>query len=151
MPFRYRLQKILNYRENQREEQRMRVQKAQSAVNKAEEDIKRNNQLILETKNGMRTAAPEMYEFYDNYLKHLWEEAERLENIRIELQKILDEELEKLVKCEQAVKVLEKHKDKNKEVYIQEEKASELKQFSELGVTRFYRQKQETIQQDKGE
>lgn len=148
MPFRYRLQKILDFRINQKEEQRLRVQKAQNAVRKAEEDIRRNNQEIEDTKTGMRTAKPEMYEFYDKYLEHLWDEAERLENIRIELQNILDDELRKLVKCEQAVKVLEKHKEKNREAYLQEEKAQELKQFSELGVTRHYRHQQEILDEE---
>ena len=109
MPFRYRLQKVLDFRINQKEEQRIRVQKAQAAVIKAEQDIARNNQLISDTKQGMRTADPSMYEFYDNYLKHLWEEAEKLEAIRVELQAKLDEEIAKLVKCEQNVKVLEKN------------------------------------------
>jgi flagellar export protein FliJ len=143
MPFRYRLQKILNYRINQKEEQLMRVQKAQQAVNEAELNIQKNNQTIVETKQGMRTAEPSLYEYYDKYLKHLYEEAERLEQIRIELQKQLEMEIQKLVKCEQNVKVLEKHKDKNKELYIEEEKKEELKQYSEVGVTRFYRKKQE--------
>ena len=146
MPFHYRLQKILNYRENQREEQRLRVQKAQHAVNEAEENIRKNNQAIYDTKNGMRTADPSLYEYYDKYLKHLYEEGEKLEQIRQQLQEILDEELKKLVKCEQNVKVLEKHKDKNKEIFIQEEKNEELKRFSELGVTRFHRNKIENQQ-----
>ena len=121
----------------------MRVQKAQQAVREAELNIQKNNQSIEETKQGMRTAEPSLYEYYDNFLKHLYEEAERLEQIRIELQKQLDEEIQKLIKCEQNVKVLEKHKDKNKEIYVEEEKKEELKRFSELGVTRFYRKKQE--------
>ena len=150
MPFRYRLQKVLDFRINQKEEQLMRVQKAQ-AVYKAEEDIRRNNQLIAETKDGMRTADPTMYDYYDKYLKHLWEEAERLEQIRIELQKQLDIEIQKLVKCEQNVKVLEKHKEKNKELYLQEEKQAELKNFSELGVTRFFRNKQEKLTEEERE
>ncbi|MGN0031262.1 MAG: flagellar export protein FliJ [Candidatus Gastranaerophilaceae bacterium] len=143
MPFRYRLQKILDFRINQKEEQRMRVQKAQQAVNEAEQNIKKNNQDILDTKEGMRTADPRMYESYDNFLNHLWEKAEQLEKKRQELQEVLDAEVAKLVKCEQAVKVLEKHKEKNKELYLAEEKAAELKQFSELGVTRFFKQAQE--------
>ena len=143
MPFRYRLQKVLNYRMNQREEQRTRVQKAQQAVNQAENEIKKNNQDILDTKQGMRSADPRMYETYDNFLQHLWEKAEQLEQKRQELQKKLDEEVQKLVKCEQAVKVLEKHKEKNKEIYLAEEKATELKQFSELGVTRFFKKVQD--------
>src|SRR5574344_19790 len=127
MPFRYRLQKILDFRISQKEEQRMRVQRAQEAVNKAENDIKKNNQDILDTKEGMRTADPMMYETYDKFLKHLWELAEQLEAIRQELQRKLDIEIQKLVKCEQAVKVLEKHKEKNKEIYIQEERKRNLK------------------------
>lgn len=143
MPFRYRLQKVLDFRINQREEQRTRVQKAQQAVNQAENEIKKNNQDILDTKQGMRAADPMMYEVYDNFLQHLWEKAEQLEQKRQELQKKLDEEVQKLVKCEQAVKVLEKHKEKNKEIYLAEEKAAELKQFSELGVTRFFKKVQD--------
>ena len=91
----------------------------------------------------MRAADPMMYEAYDNFLQHLWEKAEQLEQKRQELQKKLDEEVQKLVKCEQAVKVLEKHKEKNKEIYLAEEKAAELKQFSELGVTRFFKKVQD--------
>lgn len=148
MPFRYRLQKILDFRINQKEEQLMRVQKAQQAVYQAEQDIKKNNQDILDTKEGMRQADPMMYESYDNYLRHLWKKAEELEAVRQDLQKKLDIELAKLVKCEQAVKVLEKHKEKNKEIYLAEEKAAELKQFSELGVTRFFKQSQERSQEE---
>lgn len=148
MPFRYRLQKILDFRINQKEEQRMRVQKAQQAVYQAEQDIKKNNQDILDTKEGMRTADPRMYESYDKFLKHLWERAEQLEAVRQELQNKLDLEIQKLVKCEQAVKVLEKHKEKNKEIYLQEEKSAELKQFSELGVTRFFKQAQERAEDE---
>lgn len=151
MPFRYRLQKILDFRINQKKEQRMKVQKAQQAVYQAEQDIKKNNQDILDTKEGMRVANPMMYESYDNFLQHLWQKAEQLEAVRQDLQKKLDIEVQKLVKCEQAVKVLEKHKEKNKEIYLAEEKAAELKQFSELGVTRFFKQSQERAEEEEKE
>ena len=151
MPFRYRLQKIVDFRINQKEEQRMKVQKAQQAVYQAEQDIKKNNQDILDTKEGMRVADPMMYESYDNFLQHLWKKAEQLEAVRQDLQKKLDIEVQKLVKCEQAVKVLEKHKEKNKEIYLAEEKAAELKQFSELGVTRFFKQSQERAEEEEQE
>ena len=151
MPFRYRLQKILDFRINQKEEQRMKVQKAQQAVYQAEQDIKKNNQDILDTKEGMRVANPMMYESYDNFLQHLWQKAEQLEAVRQDLQKKLDIEVQKLVKCEQAVKVLEKHKEKNKEIYLAEEKAAELKQFSEIGVTRFFKQSQERAEEEEKE
>lgn len=79
-----------------------------------------------------------MMEYYDNYLHHLWDKADALEQERKRLQAILDEERQKLVKLEQAVKVVEKHKEKQKEAYLEEQKAIELKQFSEIGVQRFF-------------
>ena len=84
-----------------------------------------------------------MMEYYDNYLHHLWDKAEALEQERQRVQAILDEETQKLIKLEQAVKVLEKHKEKQREAYLEEEKAQELKQFSEIGVQRFFIQSRE--------
>lgn len=124
------------------------MQKAQQAVYQAKENIRRNEQEIQTTKQNMRIANPMMYETYDNYLLHLWDKAEQLEAIRVELQNKLDEEKVKLVKLEQGVKVLEKHKEKNREAYIAEEKAAELKQYSELGVTRYFRQSQEKAEEE---
>ena len=148
MPFRYRLQKVLEFRIRKKEEQLMVVQKAQQAVFEAEENIRKNEEEIRTTKLNMRQADPMMYDTYDKYLIHLWEKAEKLEEIRKEAQRVLDEEKTKLVKLEQGVKVLEKHKEKNKEAYIAEEKAAELKKYSELGVTRFFRQSQERAEEE---
>ena len=148
MPFRYRLQKVLEFRIRKKEEQLLVVQKAQQAVFKAEEDIRKNEEEIRTTKLNMRQADPMMYDTYDKYLVHLWEKAEQLEQVRQEAQRILDIEKAKLVKLEPAVKVLEKHKEKNKDAYIAEEKAAELKKYSELGVTRFFRQRQEKLEED---
>ena len=148
MPFRYRLQKVLEFRIRKKEEQLMVVQKAQQAVFIAEENIRKNNQEIQDTKTNMRKADPMMYETYDKYLIYLYEKAKQLEEIRIEAQRKLDEEKQKLVKLEQAVKVLEKHKAKNREAYIAEEKAAELKKYSELGVTRFFAQSQERQEEE---
>ena len=60
----------------------------------------------------------------------------------------LNEEKQKLVKLEQAVKVLEKHKDKQKEAYREEQKAIELKQFSEIGVQRFFIRAREEAEEE---
>lgn len=148
MPFRYRLQKILDFRIRKKEEQLMVVQKAQQAVFTAEENIRKNNEEIKATQINMRQADPMMYEAYDKYLIYLWEKAEQLEQIRVEAQNQLDIEKQKLVKLEQAVKVLEKHKDKSREAYLEEEKKAELKQYSELGVTRYFAQSKERQEQE---
>ena len=151
MPFRYRLQKVLEFRIRKKDKKLMVVKKVQQGVFIAEENIRKNNQEIQDTKINMRKADPMMYETYDKYLSHLYDKGVKLEEIRAEAQRKLDEEKQKLVKLEQAVKVLEKHKEKNREAYIAEEKAAELKQFSELGVTRFFAQSQERHEEEERE
>lgn len=148
MPFRYRLQKILEFRIRKKEEQEAVVQKAQQAVHQAEMDIKQNNDEIAQTAQAKRMTDYRMMEYYDKYLHHLWDKAEELEKKREEAQKVLDDEMEKLVKCEQEVKVLENHKEKKKEQFIAEEKAAELKMFSELGVQRHFIRAKENEQEE---
>lgn len=138
MPFVYRLQKVLEFRIRVKEQQLLVVQKAQQDVYLQEEKIRQNEAEIRQTIQNKRTADFRMMEYYDNYLHHLWDKADALEQERRRLQAILDEEQKKLVKLEQAVKVVEKHKEKQREAYLEEQKAIELKQFSEIGVQRFF-------------
>ncbi len=138
MPFRYRLESILKVRIRKKEAQLIVVQKAQQAVFEAEERIRQNEAEIQQTIQNKKTADFRMMEYYDNYLHHLWDKAEVLEQERLRVQEVLDEETRKLVKCEQEVKVVEKHKEKQREAYLEEEKKQELKQFSEIGVQRFF-------------
>ena len=148
MPFVYRLQKILDFRIRKKEEQLLVVQKAQQEVFLAEQRIKENEAEIQQTIENRKTADYKMMEYYDKYLHHLWDKADALELERQRLQEILDEEKAKLIKLEQAVKVLEKHKEKQKEAYLEEEKAQELRQFSEIGVQRFFIQSREKEEEE---
>jgi len=151
MPFVYRLQKILDFRIRKKEEQLLVVQKAQQEVYMAEQRIRENEAEIQQTIENRKTADYKMMEYFDKYLHHLWDKADALEEERQRLQAILDEEKIKLVKLEQAVKVLEKHKEKQKEAYLEEEKALELKQFSEIGVQRFFLQNRELEEEEQEE
>ena len=148
MPFVYRLQKILDFRIRKKEEQLLVVQKAQQEVFLAEQRIRENEAEIQQTIENRKTADDKMMEYYDKYLHHLWDKADALELERQRLQEILDEEKAKLIKLEQAVKVLEKHKEKQKEAYLEEEKAQELRQFSEIGVQRFFIQSREKEEEE---
>lgn len=148
MPFRYRLENILKVRIRKKEAQLAVVQKAQNDVFIAEEKIRQNEAEIQQTIKDKKTADFRMMEYYDNYLHHLWDKADALEQERRRLQAILDEEKQKLVKCEQEVKVLEKHKEKQREAYLEEEKAQELKQFSEIGVQRFFIHSREQAEEE---
>lgn len=149
MPFVYRLQKILDFRIRKKEEQLLVVQKAQQAVYVAEQKIRENEAEIQQTIQNKRNEKDfRMMEYYDKYLHHLWDKADALEAERARLQAILDEEKQKLIKMEQAVKVLEKHKEKQYEAYLEEEKAKELRQFSEIGVQRFFLQAREAAEEE---
>lgn len=152
MPFRYRLQKILDFRIRKKEEQLLVVQKAQQAVYIQEQKIQENNAEIQQTIQNKRNEKDfRMMEYYDKYLHHLWDKADALEAERKRLQAILDEEKAKLVQREQEVKVLEKHKEKQREAYLEEEKAIELRQFSEIGVQRFFIQARERDEEEAAE
>lgn len=138
MPFVYRLQKVLDFRIRKKEEQLLVVQKAQQDVYIAEERIRQNEAEIQQTIINKKTADFRMMEYYDKYLHHLWDKADILEQERKQVQAILDKEKQELTKREQEVKVVEKHKEKQREAYLEEQKAIELKQFSEIGVQRFF-------------
>lgn len=138
MPFQYRLQKILEFRIRKKEEQLQEVRKAQALVLKIEALIERNNKEIASTRTNMRKADFIMYEAYDNYLKHLYVIDENLQIDLRNAQEVLEEEKEKLRKLEQAVKILENHKERAREAYLEEEKAKELKMLSEIAVQRHF-------------
>lgn len=148
MPFVYRLQKILDFRIRKKEEQLLAVQRAQQELSIAEQNIILNDNEIEVTKQNQRQAVSLMMESYDKYLHHLWEKGKQLELIRQEKEKRLQEEIQKLVELEKAVKVLEKHKEKNKEAYIEEEKKLELKNLSEIGVQRHFQHTQQKYEED---
>ena len=138
MPFRYRMQKILEIRIRKKEEQMQAVIRAQDEVNRIELLIIKNLEQIKELTLQMRSAEPMMLERYDTFIKHLWQEDEKLKNQKREAEAVLEKEKELLKQREQEVSVLEKHKEHQKEDYIKEQKALELKELNEIGSQKFF-------------
>lgn len=143
MPFRYRLQKFLDIRINEKEEQLKVVQKAQEKVYQVEQKIIENDENIKSTRINMRQADPRMYDGYDKFLKHLYEIGAELQKEKEEAEKKLQEELEILKEKEQKVNVLEKHKEHKREEYLYEEKMAELKNLNEVGSQKHFARKKE--------
>lgn len=143
MPFRYRLQKFLEIRIKEKEEQIKVVQEAQMVLIEVENRIKENNQNIKDTRLNMRKSDPRMYDGFDKFLKHLYEIGEKLEIEKQEKEKILAHEMDVLREKEQKVSVLEKHKDHKKEEYLYEEKMAEMKILNEIGSQKHFARKQE--------
>lgn len=138
MPFRYRLQKFLEIRIRKKEEQLQVVIKAQNEVTRIENLIERNNREIQQTRVNMRKSDPRMYEGFDKFLKHLYIKGEELEVEKEHALKVLFQEMETLKEREKEVNVLEKHKEHQKEEYIKEQNALELKTLNEVASQKHF-------------
>ncbi|MCD7740513.1 MAG: flagellar FliJ family protein [Candidatus Gastranaerophilales bacterium] len=151
MPFRYRLQKVLDFRIRKKEEQLQAVIKAKNEADRIQGLIDANNIEIAGVIKIMRTTSDfRMMDTYDKYLKHLYEKGEELQKQLQEALKKLEEEKQKLIECEKEVKVLEKHKEKALEVYKEEEKKAENKMLSEVAVQKYF-ERTKKRKEDEGE
>ncbi len=151
MPFRYRLQKVLDFRIRKKEEQLQQVIKAKNEVDRIQGLIDENKEEISGVIKIMRSTPDyRLMDSYDKYLKHLYKKEEELIKQRTEAERVLEAEKQKLIECEKEVKVLEKHKEKAKEVYIEEEKQAENKELSEIAVQKYF-QKTKTQKEEESE
>ncbi|MBR1754350.1 hypothetical protein IJ732_05875 [bacterium] len=116
----------------------MAVQRAQEAYAAAKMNTQKNMEELQATIAQKKSADFSMYESYDKYIHHLWEKDVHLRQVEAEKQEAIKIEQQKLVECEMEVKVLEKHKEKCRDIYKEEEKAAELKEMSEVGVQKFF-------------
>ncbi len=148
MPFNYRLQKFLEIRIRKKEEQLAVVQKCQEEVIRIERLIEANNKNIQDTRINMRKSDPRMYDGFDKFLKHLYEEGEKLEAERQKALEILKKEEEILHQREREVDVLEKHKEHKKEEYLYEEKMRELKTLNEIGSQKHFTKSRENAYEE---
>ena len=151
MPFRYRLQKMLDFRIRKKEEQLQEVIKAKNEVDRIQGLIDANNEEISGVIYTMRnTSDYRQMDLYDKYLKHLYVKGEELEKQKQEALQALEVEKQKLVEREKEVKVLEKHKERALEAYREEEKQKEIKLLSEVAVQKYF-QKSKEKKVDEGE
>ena len=148
MPFNYRLQKFLEIRIRKKEEQLAVVQECQKEVMRIEGLINENNKNIQDTRINMRKSDPRMYDGFDKFLKHLYEEGEKLEQKRQEALDILHKEEEILRQREMEVDVLDKQKKKKKEEYLYEEKMRELKTLNEIGSQKHFMKSRENASEE---
>ena len=145
MPFKYRLDKVLKYRIQKRDEQLNVVIEAQKEVQRIQAEIDKNKNSVALLRKTIYTAHHTLMENYDNYIKHLDEIIAQLEIKKQEAIDRLNEEKEKLAELEKAVKVLEKHKEKMLEQYKKEEKQAEMKILNEVAGQKHYAKMQEKI------
>lgn len=148
MPFKYRLEKILNFRIKKKDEQLEKVRKAQMEVARVEGLIKANLGQIKDTREGMRMADAMMLQHFDNFLQSLYEKDIALKEQKQAAIRFWQEQMMILQELEKAVKVLEKHKEKKKEEYDEEQKQIELRQLNEVGSLRHFARTREVEQEE---
>ena len=147
MPFRYRLQNIYNLRERKKKEQEQVVNDAQNAVRKVQVRLDAKVAEREDVRQQRKTANPMML---DNIDKLLIRYAEQIVEIKTELedvQRILAEEEAKLAICRQELEALEKHRERAKEEWLEEENQAEMKLLDEVASQRYFRQMVESAQE----
>jgi flagellar export protein FliJ len=145
VPFRYRLDKVLKYRIQKRDEQQNVVREAQNEVHRIQAEIDKNRNSVAVLRKSIRSAPHTLMESYDVYIKHLNEVIAQLEIKKEEAIQKLNEEKEKLAEMEKGVKVLEKHKEKMLEQYKEEEKQAEMKVLNEVAGQKHFAKMQERM------
>ncbi len=148
MPFHYRLDKVLKYRIQKRDEQQNVVVLAKNEVQRIQGEIDKNKNSAAVLRKNIRSAHHTLMENYDIYIKHLDEIIAQLEIEKQAAIEKLNEELEKLAELEKAVKVLEKHREKMLEQYKEEEKKAEMKVLNEVAGQKHYSKMQARIKEE---
>ena len=148
MPFVYRFQKVLNYRITKKQEQLEVVKLAEKEVIRIQSEIDENKNTIVVLRKSMYSSGNIMIERYDQYIRHLYDVINELEEEKYQAIQRLNEEKEKLLELEKAVKVLEKHKEKLKEQYLDEENKAEMKRMDEVAGLKHYAKTQERLNEE---
>lgn len=143
MRFNYRLQKILDLREQELEKVKTKFQKAAAEVRIAEEKIAKNRSDQLKTQKELVTktglASPELY---INRLKYLKNQLEILEEDLVRAKEKLAIVRKELLEAQQKTEALKKHREKKKSEYDLEEVKKEEKELNEIALI-MRRQQQE--------
>lgn len=137
-PFVYRLEKVLKYRINKKEEQLQIVRRAQMEVQRIQGEIDKNKATIVSLRQSMYQADHTLLDTYDKYIKHLYGVIDNLEVEKMRAIERLNEEIRKLEELEKSINALEKHKEKKHEEYLEEEKQIEMRMLDEVGSQKHF-------------
>ncbi len=133
--FKYRLQRILDLREQELEAAKVRYKDANQRVIEIGNKIKENHKSQINIKNKLAKGDfAESPIVSMNRAKFLEKEKERLEEEMIEAENYREEMRNEMIICQQKKEALEKHKEKEKEAFIVAELKKEEKELNELGL-----------------
>lgn len=137
--FAYRLQKVFELRERKKKQQEQRVIEAQRHVRDIELAIEEKKNEMRIVQQNMRTAPHTLMTAHDDFLQHLNIQLDMLYDDLRQAQAILEEERKLLIKAQADLEALNKHKEKAREEWLEEEKRQEMKVLDEVGGQRYFR------------
>lgn len=147
--FKYRLEKILDLREQELDKVKTKFQEAANKVNQIQNKIEQNRlqqgatQRDMVTPEGLRSP-----QLYVNRLKHLKNQLEELEQKLVRAKEELELVRQEMVEAQQKAEVLRKHKDKKQGEYNKAELKKEENEMNEMALL-MRRQKEEREKKDK--
>lgn len=140
--FVYRLQKIYELRERRVKEQEQKLIEARRAVQEKQSEIDAKKQEMKLVKENMLQASYLLMGDHDRYLFKSNQDLEQLNRELEQRKQRQREEAELLQQYQADLEALEKHKEKAKEEWQNEQKQKEIKQLDEVATQRFFRQGQ---------
>lgn len=117
-------------------------------VARVEGMIQANLKEVRDTREGMRIADALMLQHYDDFLQTLYEKDVQLKERKQLAIRFLQEQMDVLQEMEKGVKVLEKHKEKKREEYKEEQRQIEIRQLNEVGSLRHFAKTRENEQEE---
>jgi flagellar export protein FliJ len=134
-------------RERKKKEQEQVVNEAQNAVRKVQVRLDAKVSEREDVRHQRKTINPMMLDTIDKLLVRYAEQIVEIKTELDEANRILKEEEEKLAICRQELEALEKHKERAKEEWLEEEKQAEMKMLDEVASQRYFRQMVESAQE----
>lgn len=136
MSFKYRLQKVLELREQKLEKRKQEFAQQQQLITSLKEQIKANEQEQNTGKHKLATGQTDGMSsiVYINHLKSLENQKEILDNKLCEEELILLECRQLMLKAQQQLEILIKHKDKSKKEFNKLELDTENKEMAEIAL-----------------
>ena len=135
MKFKYRLQKVLEIREQELEEAKNQYAKAKQACDKIQLEIQQNIQNQNDLKNKLSSGKIEGNPvIYTNRLKYLTVQKDQLEQELEKANNILEEKKEQMLFAQQRKEALVKHKEKELKKFQDAEQKKEAKVMNELAL-----------------
>ena len=139
--FVYRLQKIYELRERRVKEQEQKVIEARRKVQEKQAEIEAKKHEMKLVRENMMQASHLLMGDHDRYLFKASQDLEVLHEELAQRERKLVEEGKLLQQYQAELEALEKHKEKAREEWQEEQKQIELKQLDEVASQRYFRQK----------